>query len=71
MTAVAAGYSLARFNDGEINYAWANQAHRCQRLDAGLKRRLREVWNAEEPDLLIAAPRIVPPHDSLPTSTPG
>lgn len=72
MRRVTAGASLTRYNDGELGYAWRGFAHRLQRLDRELTRRLREVFHSLEPGLLIGVPRIMPPDDdSLPDSTPG
>lgn len=71
--AVAAGRSLTRFNDGELNYTFRGWHHRHQRLDRSLTLRLREVFKSRNPDLIVAVPRLVTEDGSDPHqhATPG
>jgi hypothetical protein len=69
---VAEGKSLARFNDGELGYAFNNWPHRHQRIVGSLARRLRHVYAKDVDGLLIGMPRVLAPdNDSLPDSTVG
>jgi len=66
------GASLTRYNDGELGYAFRGWSHRLQPIDGKLVERLREVFHADVPGLLVGVPRVLPPDDdSLPVSTKG
>ena len=72
MRQCAQGASLTRYNDGELGYAFRGWHHRLQPIDGTLVERLREVFHADVPGLLVGVPRIMPPDDdSLPVSTRG
>jgi len=71
MRLVAKGASLTRFNDGELGYAFRGWGHRLEPAHRDLVERLREVFHADVPGLLVGVPRILPPDDSLPVSTRG